>query len=384
MSFSLARRALRRLRAEVRPHSALSLAPEAPARGRVLLSYLLFPPDVQGHTHHTNVWECWRIAQTWRELGFAVDVIDYTDTRFKPQKPYDVCIDIHSNLERLAPLLPPDCLKILHITGAHWIFQNAAEYSRLLALQERRGITLTPRRIAPPSRGIQTCDCATFLGNDFTASTFAFAKKPMTRIPLSTHFRAPWPEGKNWRAARTRFLWMGSTGAVLRGLDVILEAFAQTPDLHLDVCGDVAAEPDFFAAFKRELTETPNISFHGFTSLDSPQFAEIAARCGSLVYPSASEGCSGSVVAAMHGALVPIITRNTGVEVGDWGVSLPDISVESVQMAAAQVASWSPELLQGRARKTWEYVNAHHTREEFAHHYERFARLMSDKLPRTQ
>lgn len=361
-------------------NSVLTLDPEPsapPARGRVLLSYLNFAPHFEERQKgHTSFWECRQIAYTWRDLGFSVDVIAYSNARFEPRHAYDVCIDIHDNLERLAPLLPPRCLKILHATGAHWIYQNAAEYARLLALQERRGVTLIPRRIVPASLGIQTCDCATYVGNDFTASTFAFAAKPMTRIPLSTHYRADFPHDKDWNAARSRFLWMASTGAVLRGLDVVLEAFASLPHLHLDVCGDVAAETDFFAAYQRELAQLPNVSYHGLVSLESPLFERVSKGCGAMIYPSASEGCSGSVIAAAHAALVPVVPVSSGVDLGEAVWALPAISVEAVSEALATVSSWSPTEIERRARRVWERVNAQHTREIFAARYREFAQTV--------
>ncbi len=381
MPFSLPRNAFNRLRARLHNQRVVSLSPLTTAQGRVLLSYLLFTPDIETqHTHHTNLWECYCMAQTWRALGFAVDVVSYGNGRFVPRAHYDICVDIHSNLERWTPILPPDCLKILHITGAHWIYQNGAEYARLLALQTRRGVSLVPRRIVPPSQGIECCDTASFVGNSWTRSTFDFAKKPLTRIPLSTHFRAPFPENKDWDAARRRFLWMGSTGAVLRGLDVVLEAFATLPEFQLDICGSIEAETDFFAAYERELRQLPNISLHGFVSLNGAGFAQILAQCGAIIYPSASEGGGGSVVAAMHGALVPVVPPSASVEIGDWGVQLAEISVEGVREAALQIAAWSPQQLQQRARATWEYANNTHTRDQFARHYADFAASLINSL----
>ena len=44
------------------------------------------------------------MARIWRELGFAVDAIHWTNGEFRPAAPYDVLIDPRRNLERLAPL----------------------------------------------------------------------------------------------------------------------------------------------------------------------------------------------------------------------------------------------------------------------------------------
>jgi hypothetical protein len=89
------------------------------------------------------------MAQTWLELGYAVDVISFVNRyRFWPRKRHEFVIYTRWNLERLAPLQEPDCVKILHADVAHLLFQNAAEYNRLLALQRRKGFTLMPRRVS--------------------------------------------------------------------------------------------------------------------------------------------------------------------------------------------------------------------------------------------
>ena len=60
-----------------------------------------------------------------------------------------------------------------------------------------------------------------------------------------------------------------------KGLDLVLEAFARMPELHLTVCGPIHEEPAFEAAFRRELYETPNIETLGWVDIASPAFAEL-------------------------------------------------------------------------------------------------------------
>ena len=154
--------------------NCVSLLPDGSVKGRVLLSYIvepfLTPQRQEISSTHTNFWECTQIARTFLEFGYAVDVIDWVDTAFVPRLEYSFVVDIHSNLERLAPLLDSACVKILHITGSHWLFQNQAELKRLYGVQQRRGVTLLPRRTVPPSLGIENADFATIIGNEFTMS----------------------------------------------------------------------------------------------------------------------------------------------------------------------------------------------------------------------
>ena len=81
----------------------------------MLLPYVVEPftpkPDDCLWGVHSNTWECADIARTWVDAGYAVDVIDYRDSEFVPEKKYSVLIDIHDNLERLAPLVGSECLR---------------------------------------------------------------------------------------------------------------------------------------------------------------------------------------------------------------------------------------------------------------------------------
>jgi glycosyltransferase involved in cell wall biosynthesis len=352
----------------------VSLKPQNPSGKDVLLSYIIDPfllqPDESVSTTHTHDWESLEIARTFLEMGYRVDVISFQNREFVPNKDYSVVIDARRNLERLAPLLPADCLKIMHIDSAHILFHNAAEAARLLNLQRRRGVTLQPRRWEMPNLCIEHADCATVLGNEFTMGTFRYAGKPMYRVPISSHMLYRWPAGKDFAACRNRYLWFGSGGLVHKGLDLVLEAFAEMPDFHLTVCGPIANEKDFEAAYSRELYQLANIQTVGWVDVASAKFMQILTNCVGIVYPSCSEGGGGSVVNCMHGGLIPIVSHEASVNVDEgYGVMLRESSVAEITSAVRRVSSLSPSRLEEMARRSWEFVRASHTRENFAKKY---------------
>ncbi len=349
--------------------TTISLKPQQPSRGDVLLSYRTSPFMKGGEQEmriHTAAWECVQIARTFLDLGFGVDVIYWLDDRFVPQKDYACFIDVHSNMERIAPLLNKSCVKILHIVWAHWLFHNHAAYRRHAALRERRGVALPPMRPLQPARGIECADCATMLGNDFTAGTYAFAKKPIHRIPISTQAVYPQPVDKDWEACRRNYLWLGGTGLVHKGLDLLLEAFSEMPEYHLTLCGSIDHEADFVQAYRRELFETPNIHNVGWVDVASSEFLAMASRCVGMVHPSCSEGQSGSVVNCLHAGLVPIASYESGVDVDDFGVLLKESSVTEIKAAVESISSLSVPDLRERSLRAWEVARSNHTREKFA------------------
>jgi glycosyltransferase involved in cell wall biosynthesis len=361
----------------------ITINPKIKSRGTVLLSYLTksFTLNLnQSFFHsHTNYWECGQIAQSWLDNGYSVDVIDWDNNKFTPKKDYDVFIDIHSNMERLAPFMKKDCLKILHITGSHWLFQNTAEYSRLLSLQKRKNYTLIPRRTVAPSRGIEYADCATILGNLFTQRTFAYAKKTLYPIHLSTSMQFPFFETKEFDRIRKNYVWFGGGGMIHKGLDLVLEAFATMPEYQLTVCGSPDQETDFCEAYHKELYETPNIKVAGWVDISSSIFSDIVRKNIGFIYPSCSEGQAGSVITCLHAGLIPIISYESGVDLPDFGIILSDSGVTEISQALMKISAMPDADLRIQSKKAWDFAREHHTKKRFKNDYDNFVKIMIEK-----
>jgi len=375
---------LKKLTSPILSH-VVSLKPDGPIRGHVLLSYRieLFLQRL-GHPvtgYHQNWLITQKIAKVFLDFGYAVDVIANENKEFLPKKDYAFFIDTRMNFERLAPLLNENCVKILHVTTAHPYFHNAAEASRLMALQERRHVTLPSQRFMPPhfAMAVEYADCVT-VPSKFCMHNFRYANKPLYLVPSAAEFVYPWMETKNFESCRTKFIWLGSHGMVHKGLDVVLEAFLDMPEFHLTVCGPVAAEKDFERVYNQELYHTPNIHTLGWIDISSPEFINLAVECVGLVYPSCSEGSAGSVKSCMHAGLIPIISYESGVDIGkDIGVILNDCSISEVKEAVHGIARLSAHDLKQMSRKAWELARANHTMESFENTYRKMVeQLMAE------
>lgn len=353
----------------------VSLRSDGSSRGSVLLSYIndafFLKPGEPVPNVHTNRWASLQMAKTFLDLGYCVDVISWQNSRFLPRKHYSILVDVRHNLERLAPFLNDDCIKIMHIDTAHILFHNAAEAARLLALQQRKGVTLPPRRFEVPNLGIEHADCGTTSGSKFTIDTFKYANKTIYRLPVPAAVECPWPDGKDWEACRRRFLWFGSSGFVHKGLDQVLDAFVGMPEYHLTVCGPIHRERDFVHAYFRELYETPNIETVGWVEAGGPRFMEITRRCVGLVYTSCSEGGGAGAITCLHAGLIPIVSYEASVDVHDFGYVLKACTTEEIQNVVRTVASLPEGELRQMSRRAWEFARANHTRAKFAQEYRR-------------
>lgn len=293
-----ARRAAARFRRRLAgvEHRVARLAPAGEPIGRALLSYVVDPFLARGagtiSYAHTQDWESWTMGRTLASLGFEVEAIHWTNDRFVPDGERDLLIDARSNLERLAPAVGERCVKVFHAETAHWSVSDAAQLARLAELESRRGIRLARTRLVGENRGIEVADAAIVLGNEWTLSTYRPFGKPLYRVPLSNAFVYPSPAGRDFEANRGRFLWFGGVGFVHKGLDLALEAFAGTPGLELAVAAPLDREPDFVAAFERELYRSPNVRALGWLDVGSERFRAVAAATLGMVFPSCSEGAA--------------------------------------------------------------------------------------------
>jgi glycosyltransferase involved in cell wall biosynthesis len=357
----------------------VSLHPSGRSVGNVLFSYNLYAFLLKQRNEPIPYDHSGRLAgldmvQTYLDLNYSVDIIDFHDMEFIPIKEYSFFVDFYGNLERIAPLLNGDCKKINGIQTAHWIFNNSAEYKRLSELVQRRGVCLKARRQLIPHLAIDYADYGIIYGNDFTCSTYSYAQKPLYRIPNFSIIDFPWLEEKKFETCRKNFLWFANYGCVHKGLDMVLDAFAQMPECHLTVCGHVEREEDFVKAFYKELYNTPNIHTIGWVDISSPNFSEIINHCVGLIFPSCSEGQSGSVVTCLHAGLIPIISYESGVDIDeDFGIILRNCSVEAIKDSIRRISSKPAQELEQMSRSAWEFAKENYTREK---HFEAYRKAV--------
>lgn len=339
-------------------------------KGDVLISYALWSlvPDAehldQAHTQH---WEVQQIVKTFLDLGYDVDVIHFTNMTFKPKKHYQVFFGVMWDFERVARRLKLPCIKIYHATYAHWLDNNHHNYVRNLELKRRRGFSLLPWKLVQPSHSPENADFITVLGNEYTMKTYEHCRKPMFRVPIPTSQTFDWPQTKNFGAVRQKFVWFGSTGLVHKGLDVVLEAFANLPSFQLTVCGDVDCDSEFRKHFHKELYETSNIVTRGWVDVASKEFVDLANEHVAVLLPSCSEGGGGGVIVCMHAGMIPIVSYEASVDVSDdYGIVLKEISVEEIQRVVQEIAELPEDTLIRMSRMAWQHVRSHHSRENFS------------------
>ena len=329
-----------------------------PERRHALLSYITIPfnlaPDDVRNTYFSNIGIARGIVTALNGMGYDVDIIEWSNDLFTPRKKYDLFIG-HAgrNFERLAALVPDAAPRIYFSTGIYWRDWNRNEEERFRRIEETRGVRLPyDRRITADEEGANAAaDGIICLGNQVAKDSYS--KFPLVvNVNNATYFDDHYDRTKkDFEAARRNFFFFSSIGNVHKGLDLLLEAFTGL-DAHLYVWQ--GASPDFHALYQKELEALPNIHWLGAGPTRTPKFYEMIDKCGYVIHASCAEGQPGSVLDAMHQGLVPVLSRENNLDVGDYGVMLEDCSVAHIAGVVRSLSEHSAEWLETHSRLTRE------------------------------
>ena len=320
---------------------------ETKYRKRALLIYIVRAfNNWNDSSGHQNRRQSRHIVNLLNELGYVVDVVDIRDKRFLPDVDYDLVI---CNRVTDTPL-KRDAVRIYLATTIYHKNHNENIQKRHERLLMRRGSKLEPRRLLPEKMPyVMKSDAILGFGNEYIMRSW----REVFKVPIypfnnygfkETEFPC---ESKDYNRARKNFLYFASGSQMQKGLDLLLEIFPKHPGLHLYICSDFKKELDFCDCYHRELYETANIHPVGRIMVNGPDYSELVGNCAYVIAPSCSEGQSGSVVQCMHSGLIPLVTREAGIDTEDFGVTFHDDSLEEIERVILQVSelpeSWHRE-----------------------------------------
>jgi len=303
-------------------------------RKRALLVYLVKPFLIREGDKILNKHQNWRqnldIAHVIAEMGYTVDVMNWNDLRHKPKYKYDLLVGMGIAAARMAETLPKETLKIYIATGAAPDFNNRQELERIEQIKRRRGCSLKPRRLAKfdPLK-LKYFDAIACFGNKFTASTYLPYHCNIYTFNNYGYETIKYVH-KDFETAKRSFLYFASSGQVHKGLDLLLEVFSQNQNLDLYICAPLFHERDFIHCYYDELFNTPNIHTIGWVKVESEAFYNVCKKCAYVILPSCAEGQVGSVVTCMHAGLIPIVSKECGIDTEDFGITLPNCDLETI------------------------------------------------------
>lgn len=343
---------------------------------RVLMCHL--PEAFTGREqpkHHSNLTECHIVARCFDRLGYSVDCSSRT-RRGIDYSPYDIVFGINGNafmesFEADGSAVP---LRIFYSVGAETCFNYWHTSMRNLDFHRRHGRwMLGSNRYMPgdPRNYYEAhfSDAVICLGNEYVYQQFLAEDSRGYRYSWlpAFYFKVATPDrNKDFSSCRRDILWFGSSGMLHKGLDIAIDFAVAHPEFTLHICGGSRQESAFRDYYMPIIKANGNIVMQGFVNIESQEFADILSQCGVLLNPSVSEGGAVAVLNVLgNGALLPVCSRATGVDIDDYGIVVDDVSYDAFEKALLGMDSLPIEEFARRAWAAHEDISRNYTVEKY-------------------
>ena len=320
--------------------------------------------DVEKYLGRTFVNEIFTIIKKFSELGYCIDIVDCDNLKVVElirEKKYDLIFGFGESFYQITTL-QPDAISILYMTENHPEFSRHEEKKRIEYFYERKGKHTKLKR----SGGYYK---------------LYHLKKKYNQVitlseiePLKHQYKKPYsifPTGiinlqyifkiKDHALSRKHFLWLGSSGAIHKGLDLLIDIFENRDDITLHICG--LTKPD------KKLLNIPkikNIIDYGHINIKSELFLQLVEKCSYIILPSCSEGFSTSIATGMLHGMIPIVVKDTGFNrLGDNTIFLEDYNLEYINSSLSEVSNYLPEKLNIFNKKVFDFGRKNFTISNF-------------------
>jgi glycosyltransferase involved in cell wall biosynthesis len=319
------------------PLRGWDLGSDRKATRRALISYVsdCLAPEKLASPTHTNVPECAELIKVFVELGFTVDVLDFTDggcSEALRGRRYDVIFGFGKPFLE-AGRRNPRALRIVYLTEPPPKYAREQDLKRIGEFEARHGrISRKLIRSETPLfvEELPLSNAALLIGNEETRKTVQDYPHRLELLTPTGLLNTNFEPQRDLSRSRKRFVWFGSRGSIRKGMDLAVEAFDSFSDCELFLCGLHEGEA-WLLKRHRFWKERSNVHLCGFVPVRSEQFKSLVNRCSFALLPSCVEGMSTSVLTCMRHGLVPIVSRESGVTLQEGaGVYFRNLTVPAV------------------------------------------------------
>lgn len=307
------------------------------------------------------------IARSLNELGYSVDVINWDDKNPDLEQTYDLIV-CHGavNYEKVRNKIKNDGKLIYYSTGSYWKHHNKKEKERLDQFYQRHKVKLNFDRPIQYSeeKANKESDLVIALGNKDTAKTYEkFKNVKYLHAASMDNSRDVINADKNYDKAKKNFLFMSGPGGIHKGLDWAIDYFLDHPELNLHIM--MGLEKDFQDFYSEALSSKKNIHYYGYVPQRTKQFYRIVDKCAASILLSCSEGSPGSVIESMHQGLLPIVTKDSHIDVGDCGITIKKLSFSTLDKAVQKIVKMNANELKQLSKKSYTLMFKEYTVEKY-------------------
>ena len=343
------------------------------SRGKALLVFLPDPIRDWQNGRYPRFFNphgaCLEWAKGLLRQGFQVDVIHYEDRITQLTGDYQLVVaHVGPAISRIIPQLPLHVPVIRYATTAQWRWFEEQTSYRYHQLAKRRGIPHLPqptRLLCPEEEEAldQRANVIASLG-EMTTRKFQQVGLNSTCINNAAYIDAASDEEIAHKVNHGRgFLYEGGAGCVQKGLDLLIEAFAQEPTAHLYL--DTQIEEDVLSAYRRELSSS-NIHFVRLSQRLARVRNRVDGVCPFLILAGLNSGQSTAMVAGTARGRIPVVTESADIPWNDGAIRISDSDVPSIRKAIRYAVSLSNQELLAMSKASRNGFMTYFTPQAFA------------------
>tara|TARA_Y200000002_G_scaffold383214_1_gene404086 strand:+ start:3246 stop:4325 length:1080 start_codon:yes stop_codon:yes gene_type:complete len=334
---------------------------------KILICYIKSPFYFMNRPiKHSNVIESRIIADTFKNMGFNVDVVDWQCKRNIDYSKYSLIFGFGLPYRNSFSNHDINLKRICYLTGSNPNFSNKQEAMRIKKIYDDKKSLLSPRREAywPWMNTAINSDMLVLTGNSQTKSTYEGLVENIQTVPVPIIPSKLKPN----LSINSGILWFGGSGAVHKGLDLVLEAITNSSaKFTLDICGPIKGETDFFNMYQEKLNDE-RVNFHGMIDVSSNEMQKLIDRNSFIVLPSCSEGMASSVITCMQFGLIPIISKECGVDIGDHGILIEELSISGVKTAIYKALNLNADEILKMKKQAVEFIKKNNSHDSYRKH----------------
>lgn len=326
---------------------------------KVLIAYIddIFYDDFLSKPLYPNKAETSAIVKIFIDLDFIVDVIwPLAQDSYIDSQKYDVIFGLGESYLR-ACKNNPQAIKILYLTENNPLTVTEKFKERVDYYFQRRGSLQTGivRNNFYDESAFTCSDYGILLTNEYNSKrSIPYFKKSFLINPSCLINKQFIYKEIDFNSTKRDFVWFGSSGAIHKGLDILVDVFKILPDYRLHIFGLNKQEEDLLDINNNE----KNISIHAPVYVYSDEFLkEVVEKCAFCILPSCSEGQSTSAITCMAHGILPIVTRDCGLNIPDEYIFiLESYKVEYIRDFILYVSHIGDLDLEEKRKKMYEYT----------------------------
>jgi hypothetical protein len=331
--------------------------PNNPHQKKVLFSYVfgyLFKNCNQNRSGTRDL-ECAVMIHEFINKGYCIDLIDCRDevneSNIRMDK-YDLVFGFGKAFNYLTNN-GNNNKSVLYLTEKHPSFSLKKEKERIEYFKQRHNkkIGLSRSNLYYKEEDFNNIDSIVYIGNSFDSNLIPvdvpkFAIQPTGLLNANYQY-----DKRNVSESKKHFLWLGSLGAIHKGLDLLIDVFMEQKDCTLYIAGLGQLDKKILPNFEKSI----NIIDLGFVEIQSNIFLEIVNQCSFIILPSCSEGLSTGVITGMNHGLIPIVTRETGFLFSNFGILLADFQIDTIRQSIREVSNYNDKFILDQHKLVYDY-----------------------------